>query len=196
MVRRAPGTPRLETARLILRPHEPHDVEKYRAWDNDPELVYLNDDDSDFFQPLTLEETRLFLADIDQNGGKYGMVHFAIEKKADGAYIGYCMLAEIELQHQRCKIGVTIGEKDEWGKGYAHEALIPVIDFCFGELGLNRVVAEIYCSNERSRRLFAGLGFQHEGTLRQSVWKRGEPLDDCLYGLLREDWAARGARRA
>ena len=190
ITRRAPRGPlRFETERLILRPHVPSDAEKFQAWDGDAELTYLNDDDSDRYRPFTLDEARLYMADIARQDGRRGVLHFAIEKKAGAAYIGYCMIAEIERQHRRCKIGVTIGERAEWGKGYAHEALVPVIDYCFNGLKLNRVMAEIYCMNERSRRLFEGLGFRHEGTLRQSVWKRGEPLDDCLYGLLREDWA-------
>lgn len=186
--RTSPGPIRLETGRLILRPHAASDAEKYQAWDADPELAYLNDDDSDQYRPFTLDEAQAYLDEIGRQDARRGIVHFAIEKKADGAFIGYCMVADIERQHRRCKIGITIGEKSEWGQGYAREALVPVIDYCFDGLKLNRVVAEIYCLNERSRRLFEGLGFRHEGTLRQSVWKHGQALDDCLYGLLREDW--------
>jgi len=186
--RRSSSPIRFETERLIIRPHQPGDADRFCAWDRDPELTYFNDDDSDRFRPFTPEEAALYLEDIGRQDARRGIIHFAIEKKADGDFIGYCMVAEIERQHRRCKIGITIGERAEWGQGYAREALIPVIDYCFDTLKLNRIVAEIYCLNERSRRLFVGLGFRHEGTLRQSVWKRGVPLDDCLYGLLAEDW--------
>ena len=49
-------------------------------------------------------------------------------------------------------------------------------------------MAEIYAFNERSRKLFESLGFKHEGTLRQNVWKNGGFYDDTIYGLLRDEW--------
>lgn len=182
---------RFETARLIVRPHRVEDAARYLAWDTDAELVYLNDDESDRYQAFTIEEAELYMRSTARQNPQRGIVHFAIQKKEDDALIGFCIVAEIEPNHRRCKIGITIGERSEWGKGYAREALIPVIDYCFTGLGLNRIMAEIYCMNTRSCRLFERLGFKHEGTLRQSVWKQGQPLDDCLYGLLRKDWEER-----
>lgn len=182
---------RFETERLVVKPHTIDNARKFYEWDCDPELVYLNEDDSDQYLPATLEDVERYMEDISRVTPRRSTIHFAIHKKIDDQFIGYGMIAFIERQHRRCKLGITIGEKAEWGKGYAHEALVPVLGYCFGPLRLNRVMAEIYCINTRSIRLFEGLGFTHEGTLRQSVWKRGQPLDDCLYALLREDWERR-----
>ncbi len=181
----------LETGRLILKPHALANAEKYAAWENDPEMVWVNDDDSDWREPVTVEEIRDLIRHVSRPDSGDDAIFFAIHRKPDGAFIGFGMIHKIDAHHRRCKLGITIGEKSEWGKGYAHEALEAVISYCFDTLGMNRLVAEIYCFNERSIRLFAGLGFQHEGTFRQAVRKQGQFYDDCLYGLLREDWERR-----
>jgi RimJ/RimL family protein N-acetyltransferase len=179
---------RFETSRLIVKPHTPANAEKMHNWENDPELVYPNDDDSDDFREASFEDVRRYVEQISRpyRGGEN--FHFAIHAKGDDAFIGYGTVALIDRQHRRCRLGITLGEKSVWGRGYAREALEPVIDYCFNDLDLNRIGVEIYCFNERSIRLFESLGFQREGLIRQSVWKGGRPLDDCLYGLLRADW--------
>jgi diamine N-acetyltransferase len=182
---------RFETARLVVRPHRIENAEKYHQWENDPDLVFMNIDDSDRHQPVSLAQVRQYLGRLSRTPRYQDSLYYAIYKKDDDSFIGFGMIGNIEPDHRRCKLGITIGEKAEWGKGYAREALEPVIAYCFAELGMNRIVVEIYCFNERSIRLFKSLGFAHEATLRQSVWKRGQPVDDCLLALLRQDWEGR-----
>ena len=63
-----------------------------------------------------------------------------------------------------------------------------VLDYAFGELGLNRV--EIWCAvdNARSRAIPERLGFTHEGTTRQSQWLSDHHVDEAVYGRLASDW--------
>jgi RimJ/RimL family protein N-acetyltransferase len=178
----------VETERLILKPHTLDNLEKMHRWENDPELLYYNDDQPEDRQPDSLEETRQYLERIMQPQPEANLIHFAIHKKADGDFIGYGMLAYIDRYNRRCRMGITIGEQAEWGKGYARETLQAVIDYCFESLGLNRISVEIYDFNERSIRLFEDLGFRREGVVRQAVFKRGAFADEYIYGLLREDW--------
>jgi len=185
----------LETRRLTLKPHTPANAEKFAAWENDPELMWLNDDESDLHETISVADARQYLKRIGQPRPDDDIIHFAIHRKADGALIGFGMVAAIDMLHRRCLIGITIGETAAWGQGYGREALEATLDYCFNALNLNRIVAEIYCFNERSIRLFEGLGFKREGTLRQSVWKNGQFWDDCLYALLRDDWERRASER-
>jgi len=181
----------LETPRLILKPHTTKNAEKFTQWENDPELVWVNYDDSDLHRAVTVEYTRRYLREIGRPDPDRDSIDYAIHRKPDGAFIGFGMVGHIEMLHRRCTLGITIGEKSAWGKGYAHEALEAVIGYCFNVLKMNRIKVEIYCFNERSIKLFTGLGFSHEGTLRQSVWKNGQFWDDCHYALLREEWEHR-----
>lgn len=57
--------------------------------------------------------------------------------------------------------------------------------YLFDVLKCRRVTAFIDRSNSRARRLAEGVGFRHEGTLRQ--WLPYGSGDACVYGMLRED---------
>jgi RimJ/RimL family protein N-acetyltransferase len=50
-----------------------------------------------------------------------------------------------------------------WGRGYATEAARAIVDFAFGELGLNRVFAYHFTSNPASGRVLQNIGMRLEG---------------------------------
>jgi RimJ/RimL family protein N-acetyltransferase len=54
---------------------------------------------------------------------------------------------------------------------------------------LRRIRAHTDARNLGSIRVLAKLGFTHEGTLRQNQYKRGEPADEAIFGLLRAEWS-------
>jgi len=178
----------LLTTRLHLRPHTLLNAEKLNAWENDPELLYYNDDQPDERLPDPLADTRQFIERATDPRPESTVYHYAIHTRDDGRLIGYGMIAFIDRYNRRCKLGIVIGEKEEWGKGYAREALAAVIKYCFNTLRMNHLQAEIHAFNERSIRLFEGLGFCREGTLRQVVRKSGAFFDEHIYGLLAQEW--------
>jgi RimJ/RimL family protein N-acetyltransferase len=180
----------IETERTLIKPHTLNNIGTLNAWENDPDLLFYNDDQPDDRQPDSLDETRQFIERVSQSHTDRKIVHYAIHLKDDDRFIGYGMMAFIDRYNRRCKLGITIGDKQQWGKGFAREVLAAVMDYCFTELGMNRIEAEVYAFNERSIRLFEGLGFQREGTMRQSVWKKGVYEDELIYGLLKSEWVA------
>jgi len=179
-----------ETQRLFLKPHTLDNAEKLNAWENDPELLYSNDDQPEERQQDSLEDTRRFIERISEDKPEPRIIHYAIHLKGNDELVGYGMIALIDRYNRRCKVGITIGDQRHWGKGLAKEALNAVIFYCFETLGLNRIGAEIYAFNDRSIRLFEGLGFQREGIIRQSVFKKGQFVDEYSYGLLKSEWRA------
>ena len=74
-----------------------------------------------------------------------------------------------------------------WGKGYMTEILKRVIDFCFDDLGLNRVEADHFARNPSSGRVMEKAGMIKEGVLRQKYCKDGEFLDAVQYAILKSD---------
>ena len=74
-----------------------------------------------------------------------------------------------------------------------HEALVALLAFGFGELGLNRVEADIDPRNRASARSLERLGFRQEGHLRERWIVGSEVSDSALYGLLASDWRERPA---
>ena len=69
-----------------------------------------------------------------------------------------------------------------------HEALVRLVGYAFGELGLHRLEADIDPRNAASARSLARLGFRKEGTLRERWIVAGEVSDSDLYGLLGTEW--------
>jgi RimJ/RimL family protein N-acetyltransferase len=87
----------------------------------------------------------------------------------------------------RGDVGYWLG-RPYWGLGIMREALVAVLDLCFGELDQVKIEAEIFTTNDRSIRLVEGLGLRREGTIRSAHLKRGTWVDAHVYGILRQEW--------
>lgn len=79
------------------------------------------------------------------------------------------------------------------GQGHATRAMEEALRYAFETLRWAKAEAGVFVGNVASRRLFERLGFALEGTVRRAVWKRGAYRDEWLFGILREEWAARRA---
>jgi RimJ/RimL family protein N-acetyltransferase len=114
-------------------------------------------------------------------------LQLAIERKADGAFLGLCLLFNFHKGSARAEIGYTLA-REHWSQGYMAEALRALIDHAFGPLGLNRLEADIDPRNTASARVLRRFGFKPEGLLRERWIVNGEPSDSEMYGLLRREW--------
>lgn len=181
----------IETERLVLKRHTLDNVQKMNEWANDPELLYLNDDAPDDRVPRTLDDTRRLLEERFISPVPDGSVlHYAIHRRDNGALIGSGDIGLIDRYNRRCSLGIEIGEKSEWGKGFGQETLTAVIEYCFTTLDMNRIGAEAWAFNARSIHMLEALGFKREGVARQYILKNGAFFDEVLFGLLREEWVA------
>lgn len=85
---------------------------------------------------------------------------------------------------------------EEWGNGHATEASYLVVDHAFAELGLHRIEASAFESNEASKRVLEKLGFTREGTSRRAAYVDGEWVDVAEFGLLDSEWSDETRDRA
>ncbi|WP_329586136.1 GNAT family N-acetyltransferase [Streptomyces sp. NBC_01362] len=121
------------------------------------------------------------------------VVHLAIGLAGRAEPIGFLHLALIERAHRRCRLGIVIGEKELWGHGYGHQAVVRAVEHAFDVLDLDRITAEHFADNPCSVRLLEGVGFVREGGMRESIHRDGQRVDEFFFGLLRREWA--GARK-
>jgi RimJ/RimL family protein N-acetyltransferase len=112
---------------------------------------------------------------------------FAIEAD-DGIYIGNIGLHNVERENRRATLGIVIGDKAYWGKGYGTDAIETMLGWAFGWLNLHRVTLTVYADNERAMRCYQSCGFRHEGTMRQARYSEGQYLDEHVMGILREEF--------
>ncbi|WDT75387.1 MAG: GNAT family protein [Candidatus Manganitrophus sp.] len=173
----------LEGKRIYLREVRPSDVnERYYRWMNDPEITRFLESR---FAPNAIENLRDYVA------GKLGdrdNIFLAIVLKEEDRHIGNIKLGPIQWIHRLADIGLLIGEKDCWGKGYATEAIQLVSDYAFNVLNLHKVAAGCYGPNEGSARAFQKAGFIVEGVRKEQFYANGSYVDDILLGLIRPDW--------
>lgn len=83
----------------------------------------------------------------------------------------------------------------QWGNGYATTASELVVEHAFVELGLHRIEASAFESNEASKRVLEKLGFTREGTSRRAAYVDGEWVDVAEFALLESEWAAGRSER-
>ncbi|HEY1157453.1 MAG TPA: GNAT family protein, partial [Arthrobacter sp.] len=104
-------------------------------------------------------------------------------------HIGNIKLGPINVHHRRADIGLLVGDRACWGKGYASEAIAILSDFAFGRLGLHRLTAGMYAENEGSARAFEKAGYAREGLLRGHWLCDGTPppssAAECAAVVLR-----------
>jgi len=174
---------RIDTARLALRPFRHADARDLFAMYSDPQ-VFRHIPIGDWKQ---IDESHQRIArDINMmSEGSY--IRLAVERREDARVIGEVLLFNFALESKRAEVGYALA-RDAWRNGYVAEALPPLIDYGFRELGLNRLEAVIDPRNAASARVLERMGFKPEGVQREHYIVRGETSDSGLYGLLRREW--------
>lgn len=173
----------IEGKRIYLREVRPSDVnERYYRWMNDPEITRFLESR---FAPNAIENLRDYVAGKLEDRDN---IFLAIVLKEEDRHIGNIKLGPIQWIHRLADIGLLIGEKDCWGKGYATEAIQLVSHYAFNVLNLHKVAAGCYGPNEGSARAFRKAGFVVEGVRKEQFYANGSYVDDILLGLIRPDW--------
>lgn len=85
-------------------------------------------------------------------------------------------------------VGIAIGDRENWGKGFGTDAMKTILRYAFTELNLRRVTLTVFEYNPRAIRSYEKTGFQHEGRLRGALLRDGRRWDMLYMGILREGW--------
>jgi ribosomal-protein-alanine N-acetyltransferase len=93
--------------------------------------------------------------------------------------IGYYRL--VDGPPRQAEIGYDLVQ-ERWGWGIMTEALMAMVSYCTGVLGVERLEALVLLDNERSARLLERAGFRREGVLREhGTNELGETCDEILF---------------
>lgn len=180
------GTPTpvpLAGRRVRLRAITAADVPALYALFSDPEVMrYWSR------PPFThLAQARKLVRDIQAGYRSGAVVQWAVTADGDDALVGTCTLFHFAPTCRRAEVGYVLARR-LWGQGLMRDALGALLAHAFGELGCNRLEADIDPANAASARLLEALGFVREGHLRER-WIVGDTVSDSyVYGLLRREW--------
>jgi len=164
------------------------DAEAMGRWSRDAEYLRLLD--SDPASPKSVKQAKEGIAEWmeHERPNSFG---FMIRALSDDRLIGFVGLGEINWNNGDGWIGIGIGERADWGKGYGTDAMRIALRFAFTELNLHRVSLSAYAYNPRAIRSYEKAGFSIEGRLRQVVHRDGQRADEVFMGVLREEWERR-----
>ncbi|TNM64194.1 GNAT family N-acetyltransferase [Streptomyces sp. NP160] len=155
----------LETERLLLRRWREADLEPFAAMNADPQVM-------EHFAsgPLDREASDGLARYADACFEVHGYGLAAVERKDDGAFLGFCGLG----RHRRRPDAVEVGwrlARSAWGHGYATEAGRAWLTAAPGS-GLERVACFVATSNGRSLAVARRLGLE---VVEEDVWA-GQPV--------------------
>lgn len=115
---------------------------------------------------------------------------FMIHDLADDRAIGLIDLSGVNWTARHAWVGIGLGERENWGKGYGTDAMQVVLRYAFTELNLLRVNLSVFGYNERGYKSYLKSGFVEEGRLREWMARDGQRYDLIFMGILRSEWEA------
>jgi RimJ/RimL family protein N-acetyltransferase len=161
------------------------DAKAFSSWHDDAGFLRLID--AELARPRTEEEIQKWFEDWQKDPKE---IAFAVRKLDSDEMLGFIALEGILLQHGVAWLGVGIGDRNQWDKGYGRDAISLLLKYGFDELNLHRIQLTVFEYNERGVALYEKLGFRREGVYREFMQREGRRYDMYLYGLLRREWAA------
>jgi RimJ/RimL family protein N-acetyltransferase len=162
---------------VTLRPIEADDYERLAAFINDVEVELLAGNGP------PRPRSRAAVAKFWDAATERGDLVFGIE--ADGRLIGSCSLGSLDAVSQTAELGIGIGERDYWSRGYGREAVRLLVDYGFRLRNLRKIWLSVLDDNPRAIRAYEAVGFVEEGRQRAHVWRNGEYVDVLFMGLIR-----------
>ena len=91
----------------------------------------------------------------------------AIEEDGTGRHIGNAMYYNIDAIRREAEIGITIGERDCWGRGYGRDAVGALVRHIFATTGFRRAYLKTLEWNVRAQHSFEAAGFRVCGRSRR-----------------------------
>ena len=179
----------LATARLRLDLLRAQDAEALFACRADPAVARFQG-----WRPVDVSEVRKFIRAQPAAAVPAGWFQRAIRLRADDGLIGDLGLNLPGDPTDAVEFGISIAPAWQ-GHGYASEVLRGVFDHVFGQLRRHRMRASVDPRNLASMAMLRGLGMRQEAHHRESLWLRGEWVDDVIFAVLAQEWLmARGKR--
>lgn len=175
----------LPAGRVRLRSFLPADLPAFAAYRAEPAVARYQS-----WEPYDLAQATAFVAgqvDADIPGPPGAWRQIAIAAADTDALLGDCALHLLDYEPRIAELGITLSPGAQ-GQGYGAEALRALLGYCFGPLGLHRVVALTDARNQGCVRLLERVGMRREAHFRQASWFKGDWCDEYQYARLAAEW--------
>jgi RimJ/RimL family protein N-acetyltransferase len=169
---------------IRLRAPERKDIPLFVSWLNDPEVRY----GISVFLPMSIAREEMWFEKMLKNSPIEQPLTIEAENVGNWVPIGNTGFFDINNITRSAEIGIMIGNKEYWDKGFGTKVMQLMLKHGFETLNFNRIFLRVYESNPRAVRCYEKVGFVHEGKQRQAVYKDGEYYDLLLMSILKSEW--------
>ncbi len=170
--------------KVTLREKKQSDAWDDFTWETDSELAQL-----DAAHVLTSPFSQYLTDYADELRTPFTTSRrFAIDT-LDGKHIGNCSYYHISEFRGEAELGIMIGNRDYWSKGYGADAVTALVNHIFRETNLKRVQLKTLESNNRAQECFKKCGFTQCGRLDN------EGFNFLLMEISRKHWQARQTKK-
>ena len=137
------------------------------------------------FEPGSLDDVEAFIDRVQANAfdtpGSW--FQFGIRLQESGVLVGDLGTHVMAEDPRQVEIGVTLAPAHQ-GQGLATEAVSCLLGHLLGPVGKHRVFASVDPRNVPCIKLLERVGMRQEAHVRQSLWLKGEWVDDMVFGIL------------
>ena len=162
-----------------LSPINLEDAEQYAVWLNDMEIL---ENLTLMTSVVTVDSEREFLKTLAQ-AHNYGIIDIKTDQ-----LIGNIGFKDIDHLHRTTEIGIFIGDKSYWDKGYGQEALSLLLDYAFKKLNLHTILLRVYDFNQRAIACYGKVGFKKIGEIRDGFIRNMEYHNIIMMDILPADF--------
>ena len=179
--------PEILTGRLSLSCLLAADASAFFEYRSDPEVGRYQS-----FVPDSLDDVEKFIDGLqrvafDTPGSWF---QFGIRLGKTGILIGDLGVHFDADDSRQFEVGLTVAPSHQ-GQGFATEAATGILDHLLVALQKHRVFASVDPRNQPAIALLQRVGMRQEAHFRESLWFKGEWVDDMVFGMLASEWSVR-----
>ena len=166
--------------RIYLSPRRVEDAEKFTEWMNDFDITdYIGRSSQ-----LMSVQGEIEYLEKDSNPE----ATFVIVTLNEDKMIGSISLEKMRNIHRTATLGIFIGEKEYWSKGYGSEAIKLLLDYGFNYLNLHSINLTVMSFNERAVKCYKKCGFKEVGRRREDKFVNGAYYDTIIMDILESEF--------
>ncbi|HBM80924.1 MAG: GNAT family protein [Clostridiales bacterium] len=166
--------------KCYLSPIDVDDYEKYTKWLSDMEVaagmllaskLITASKEKEILERLSVSEYNFAIIDL----------------KTD-RLLGNLGFPKMDYIDRNAEVGIFIGDKEYWGKGYGADALRLALDFGFNILNLHNIRLKVYSYNKQAISCYKKVGFKEAGQIREAKEIAGKRYDEIYMDMLDKEY--------
>lgn len=179
----------LRGKKVVLRAPSRADLPTFVRWFNDQEVMRFLAGD---MWPMSMESEERWFERMVEQKRRCLTIETCPSDERPAVAIGNVSLMDTDDRNHHAELGIVIGEKEYWSRGYGADAIKTLLRFAFDELNYHRVFLRVFAANARAIRCYEKCGFHPEGRLREHIFRNGDWHDELIMGVLRDEFHAQG----